>query len=417
MKIEDIKRLNYIYYSSFRKMVKFPHSLPVCYILFFARLFFFFFTRRYSYKKLKPVLFVGLTLNNRHALDPIKKKLDASSFTAWNNPHNDIPWARVYWKSMKYLPLFQKMYNSSSYDDKRLIRQFYFHFMVTVGFYEFYDQLLLSNPQLKLIVFANDHNLENRCLIELSKKYNIKTLYVQHASVTERFPPLDFTWSFLDGKESYDMYTKAGDVKGHVYLIGSPRFDAVVEEKKHRHSEFEVGIALNKQDDLNRAIDLCVFLRDKGVKNIIVRPHPAMKNFPFKQFLNLGIAVSSPLKESSFRFLSRISKLVANESSIHLDSALLDIPSTLYNFTENVILDWYSYIKNGLILECKNREEVFEFIKGDPHIPTSSVQYYCSSYNTELEGRIGEVVADFINLLMKGQEAKWYEKYSHKQVN
>ena len=128
----------------------------------------------------------------------ILDNLKIDGITIYGIPKMDLPYARCYLTSLRGLHLFQKLYSKSTKDDKLLMRQFFEDFMNTYGLYYTIDKILRENPQLKLIVLANDHITSCRCLIELAEKYGIKTLYVQHASITERFPPLHFSYSFLD---------------------------------------------------------------------------------------------------------------------------------------------------------------------------------------------------------------------------
>ncbi len=396
MTAEFIKDINYIYYSSYRDFVKSPHSLIVCYLFFFYRMLKSLIKWQFSYKELREILFVIPSINNKKSVRTIADNISSQYCSEWGNFAVDIPQSEIFLRSVSHLRLFHKLYRKSSDEDKRLIRQFFMQFMTTSGMYYTLKRILNANPQLKMIVLANDHVVISRCLIALATEMNIKTLYVQHASVTERFPPLHFSYSFLDGMESYEKYKTIGDIRGKVFLSGSPRFDELY-KYKNATKVFDVGIALNEFDSCDMVMELCKYLQLNISKRIAVRPHPRMgKLFNSQLFKDAGIEISDSTKESSFSFLSKVKFLIANESSIHLDSALIGVPSLLYNFSKEEVKDWYSYIKNGLITVCSTYDEVSNAIRNQHDCLQDKVRYYNAAYNTPYEGQVGKLVADFI---------------------
>lgn len=401
MSPNDIKRINYIYYSSFRTFVKSPHSLFVCYVLFILRTVVYVLLIKFKCKPLRDILVIAPSLNNKKAVKTIIDNLPLNNVSVWDKFGIDLPLARIYLNSIFHIKPFQDLYNMSPTEDRLLIRQFYTNFMSTSGIYVTFNKIFKKNPNLKLIILANDHITASRCLIELAEKTKIKTLYVQHASVTERFPPLNFDYSFLDGIESYEKYRGIDNVRGNVYITGSPRFD-VFQGLIGKGKIYDVGIAINMLDSVERVIELCQYLKQHYTSKIVVRPHPLMYEAQFDEslFLSLGIDISNPLQDFSHIFLSTIKVMVANESSIHLDAALMGVPSVLYNFGYQSIVDWYSYIKHGLITVCVSKEDLVEKLSAGYDLPVKAVRYYVASFHSQFEGKVGELIASFIKLVL-----------------
>jgi hypothetical protein len=267
------------------------------------------------------------------------------------------------------------------------------------------------------MVFANDHSMPNRCLITLATKYNIETIYTQHASVTERFPALDFTYSFLDGEESYLKYKNIGNIRGKIFLAGSPRFDKYAQYASNNKDDKKIGVALSDNDSVEKAIELCHFILSLGGYKIIIRPHPAM-TVDLKPLVDSmhGMEVSYPRNETSYEFISKVSLLIANESSIHLDACLLNVPSALFNFSEYSTNDWYSYIKNGLITVCNTYNDVEMAINQHrPVVDAHIVRYYNAAYQTAHFDNVGGLIATFIQCLLAGNEDKYISKYFTKK--
>ncbi len=401
---EDIKRLNYIKYTTYatQSSVRRPHPLWLCLIVFFCRLFYYIFRWRVGSVYFNEILVVGHTVNNQKSVNPILEHLPKDKCIIWNKYTRDVPYVQSYIISIIFLPVFFKLYFMSSKNERIIIKQHYMDFITTCGMYREFERLLIKNKQLKLIIFSNDHTLINRCLIELAELYGVKTLYVQHASVSEAFPPLRFDYAFLDGMESFMKYKSIGNMRGQVFLSGSPRFDAFhhyLNEKKI----YDIGIALNIMDNTHKVLEMCKYLKIHYSKRIIVRPHTGIFNSHFDKtpFINERIDISNPNTELSYQFLGKIKVLVANESGIHLDAALLHVPSLLYNFSDNKLLDWYSFIKNGLINYYSELENVVQALDNNFILPTDVVRYYVASFNLPIEGRVGEMIAGFIMYVIR----------------
>lgn len=401
MTIEDIKRLNYIKYTAFRDHVPDSHCILFQLLKSFVSNVILVFRRHERLSPLKELLFVVPTINNRKSIKTILEELPEDRYTIWGNGFSaGFPRLRMLTFFIKYLYLALWLYFKSSTEDRKLIRYFYNDFFYACAIYKVLEGILLNAPKLKMVILANDHALIQRVLIELTEKYHIKSLYVQHASVTTSFPPLRFDYSFLDGLESYEKYKFVGNMRGQVFLTGSPRFDAFHNYKK-REKRYDIGIALNALDSEDLALELCLFLKERYSDRIIVRPHPAMLEpsnplFHFEKFTVHGFEISNPQKDLSYVFLSEIKVMIANESSIHLDSALMGVPSLLYNFSNNNIMDWYSYLKIGLIKQCDTFDEVIKMLDSGYQVSVDLARYYAASFRTSHDGKVGEMIATFI---------------------
>lgn len=390
-----VDRLNYIKFSSCRELVHNPHSILRCYISFLLSTVKMIIKGKFKYGKLKKTLVLAPTLNNHKTVSTICDNLNANDYMLVNDFSKIFPWAIVYIHSLLYIFHFHRYYLKKSKDDRRLVRYFFFDYFMAIGLYSTTIKLLKNNPNLKLIVFANDHIVYNRCLIELAPKYGIKTLYTQHASVTEKFPPLTFSYSFLDGMESFEKYQKIGNINGKIFLTGSPRFDNIEDVNIKTEKEF-IGIALNDLDSKEMVYDLCQYILQECNKQVVLRPHPALEKDDWSKFEKLKVIMSYPTQESSFQFISRLTLLIANESGIHLDAALMRTPSLLYNFSENEIMDWYSYIKKGLIKHCRTKQEIKLSLEENLIVDLIKIKYYVASFSTPYEKRVGKLIASFI---------------------
>jgi len=136
----------------------------------------------------------------------------------------------------------------------------------------FYFAVLLKRVQPNLVLMSNDHNVPNRALLGVCRVLGIKTAYVQHASVSGRFPALRFDYAFLDGSVARSTYegceaNRCTDAslpdERHVFLAGvqkglraSVRGERIGIAVKHKNDIAAVRHALQQVSGVHRSIVL-----------------------------------------------------------------------------------------------------------------------------------------------------------------
>lgn len=414
----DLSRICCIYFNSANtSLVANPRNLFMCYLRFGGSVIKRIFRDGWRIKKCKSILFIQPTLNNKKTLYPIIKEFQNDDITVVQNFLSFLPWYKVVWHSLFYLNRFQRFYSSCEKEYKKVIRTNFNNFVTAYGTYVEVEHFFRKNAGLKVIVFANDHVMVNRCLIEQAIKYKVCTIYTQHASVTESFPPLSFSYSFLDGAESFEKYKHAGAILGEIILSGSSRFDYLNTKTKDVGTE-TIGIALNKLDDVEKVFEMCKFL-SKHIRNaIVVRPHPAIEfSSIWHRFEKCGYKISHPSQEGAFEFASKVKLVIANMSSVHLDCFLMRTPTLMYNFSDNQVSDAYEYLKNGLTTLCLSKEEVLRRIRDGVKMDDSKLRFYNAAFGTPYEGRVGVLIADFIKSRLKASEIDFLNSVFVKDTN
>jgi len=372
-------------------------SLFIIFFLYLGRIIYFSLSKSWKYSSVKSILFIAPSKNNQRSLEPIADALKNKDYTFCTSLHQILPYARVYWYSILWFPSFLKLYFSSSKEEKKMIRSQYSYFLSAPGIVKVASVFFNKNSHIKVTVFTNDHTSPIRSVIQAAKDCNIKTLYTQHASVTKMFPPLIFDYDFLDGKESFEKYLDCGTITGNVFLSGSPRFDYICNIRATERNS--VGIAFNMLDNVKKVYKTCSFLVANKY-SIEVRPHPRQKGVDWEPFKELGISISNPVTESSFDFLNRQRLIIAGSSSIHLDSALMRIPSIIYNWTNGSLIDSYGYTENNLVLCAQSEDELVNIMHNISLPPKEKVQYYVSSFGTSFQGKSSILIAGFIDALV-----------------
>lgn len=392
---------------------------------FFLRFFYYLFHSPLRYdkklKKANAVMVYGESTNNRNTLLPIIEKLDSDTLIDIHS-RNQYPKWKQYWYALPHFGKLIKEIRNSKEERKDIIRYFFAKFWVMYGCNKAAGELLdFYRPSI--LVMANDHLHFNRSLMREANLRGITTLYVQHAAVTDRFPALSFAYSLLDGEDSYGKYKMREETSGNIYLSGGIRFDAIKGLEKRKEEGMTVGVAINQIDEEAIVKNVCLQLKDTNVKGqpvkVVLRPHPQMELDAWKEWCDKnGVSFSVARTESSFQFLSRISVLVSDQSSIHLDAAMCHTPSVVYSFSSVEQEDFYSFVKNGLAVKASNIESLTSFIanSGEYGVPQNAVKYYNCSYGTSYEGNVATMMADLVKSIKGNNIEDFNKQYGFKLI-
>ncbi|PRY14426.1 hypothetical protein CLV24_104239 [Pontibacter ummariensis] len=270
-----------------------------------------------------------------------------------------------------------------------------------VGFYEVYHQKL---QQFKpaAIVFANDHNPDARAMLLAAKALGIKTAYVQHASVSTTFPPLQFDLSLLEGQDSLDKYIECGPITGEVKLIGMPKADAFVSARNRNRTIRTIGIGaslldlIEELEKLTRKLSNCL-----PEVRIIVRPHPRDKrDFTYLQSIAPTVSISDSSKEPTFEYLQHLDVMISSNSSVHLEAVLMNVWSIYYNFNSiEPLHDVYGYVAQGLVEAISTPEKLCDMLTArlqDKPDVFLRARYYNATVGTPYDGKSSELALQHI---------------------
>jgi len=293
----------------------------------------------------------------------------------------------------------------------------------------------LKTAQPGLVVLSNDHNLPNRCLRLAAEALGIKTLYMQHASVSDLFPPLEFDYALLDGKIALDNYTKCFEKKKStprvtrniaqckVFLSGQKKPVAFVSSQVAE--TLCIGIGVNTLDDFHCVLKVLELFVDERV-NCIVRTHPA-QSCMFLAALQSFITNKPSIKWSNARehslnnFFSKVSCLMAGNTSLHLEAALAGLPTFYFEMSDVVQLpDYYGYVKNGLSHPLEKEFTLQDLINGIENAHSNkrnqSIKQYSETYQTAWQDREGELAALVIKKIIIGETFEDVFQKNHSDI-
>lgn len=355
-----------------------------------------------DYKKIinKPCLLV-ISKNNKDVLSLIKQRNKDAVYITYEAYVTDkeeiVPLVHlsIWFRSYLYpwvLWNFYKRYGKKAFNYMDYIFK-------GVGQYEASVQFLKKyRPQY--IVFANDHTVFPRAFLLAAKSLEIPTIYIQHASVTPYFPPLDFDLNLLEGQATLDQYTANGAVRGEVKFVGMPKFDPYINCRNTSEKVKKIGVCSNMMDD-QKVVESFLSTLSQALPEVVLtfRPHPADPTI-FKIPKSIK---RSTKEEPVFDFLQNQDLIIAGNTSIHLEAVLLNVVSIYYEYTpfKADIRDMYRYCKNELAYPALDFDQLLAVIKKEQAQKNTAIykkaKYYNAVVGTEHEGKSGALAVQYIN--------------------
>lgn len=359
-----------------------------------------------NYDQLKGVPWLLITSkNNRDVLSLIKKEIPSAVYftyeAAVSEDDDIVPLLHfsVWLYSYRFLIVFR--YFKEKYG-KRVWSHIDYLFK-GVGQYEACLRFLKKNKP-SYIVFSNDHTIFPRALLIAAKELAIPTIYIQHASITPYFPPLDFDLNLLEGQATLDQYSLNGPVSGTTQFIGMPKFDPYIKYRNTSKKVTRIGVCSNKMDKTD---DVEAFLKDLQkafpTTTITFRPHPADTTI-FKIPKEVKLSTN---KELAFEFLQKQDLVIAGNTSIHLEAVLLNVVAIYYEYSpyQSDISDMYLYCKNNLAKNATNKDLLIKIIEAQIVEKETKIYeraaYYNAVVGSEYEGRSVALAVEHIHKYIK----------------
>jgi hypothetical protein len=358
------------------------------------------------------IVFFSISENNFLSLNPIYQQLNKDTVRFFGD--------RMYnKKTVIFLPtilaalfsifFFPKVvYNYLMIDsvEKRNFRRGINDIVLTYPFF-YITRLWFRIVKPKAIVIANDHVFSTRILVHWANKFNVPSVYIQHAAVTKEFPPLTVTHAFLEGEDSKEKYIQAGSDPSKIELIGIPKLDYLYKKINNSSTVKTIGVAGNGLESKRVVIDLLNFLHENFPHmKVIYRPH-RMQYFdaPYKDELSEILdsipketTISNPFDEKATDYLAKTDLLIAGDSSIHLEAVLLNVTS-VYFFKSGDYFDYYGFIQNKLIAYANDLEELKAIIKreeNDRKAVRQKAKRYCYTLGTEHDGKAADLAVKLL---------------------
>lgn len=351
-------------------------------------------------------VFFYSSLNEKRALENIASVAENSvTISSQIGEPNKINFLIPYLLATIYAPFVIYKYFTSSGYQKKSYSYAFDQYLFSCG-YIIYLRFILSKNRPLLTVISNDHSMLSRSFALVCLELKVPTAYIQHASVSDLFPKLIFDYAFLDGLDALDKYEKKGLGESVVFLSGIAKLDeAITTLKKQPMERNLISICPNTMDDLDAVLTVAKYIKEHTAQhfNVCLRPHPGDKRrFDMwrEKASSIGAMYSDPTIECSSELILKSAFLVAADSNILLEAALLKTSPICMSFTGE-ILDHYGFIRRGVVFYAEDSSALVNAImrltNGDDFY--RAAKYFSSTVETINEGASSNLIALTLNAI------------------
>jgi hypothetical protein len=224
-----------------------------------------------------------------------------------------------------------------------LLRQI---FMYVSAYYSFLLSFSIESQFLKGLILANDHSPIPVALSMVGAQLGLCRVYLQHAEVTEIFPPLDFEYSILRNRKSENIYRSIGEVSGKVNIL-CRRNDLLNKDEMLRRvtkvmKSARVIVGLYPSSVYNETClrkTVAALCANPSVNKVFLKPHPSLDLSHLASELKIDYCTQTPIE-------AHVS--VVGNSSVALDLAMNgNLVFQLFEL-DSVGEDYYGFDSEGL---------------------------------------------------------------------
>lgn len=345
--------------------------------------------------------------NQKRAFDTIKEHMHGCYYGGIHTDAVTGPSeAFAHYAALLFLPKIIKLYKKQNDRVRESFRYRFDEFWLTYGYY-IATRIWLHELKPSVVLISNDHIMRTRVTNLAARQEGIPTIYIQHASAADRFPPLSFDFALLEGMDAANKYNQAGSSPTKSFLIGIPRADSFLDNRNRNNQVHNLGICTNSLDPIDKVASICLAIKGRFPDlNLSLRPHPSeLWLFPGNQKIcyETDARFSNPLVEAPMQYLGSVDAIIACDCNIILEASLINVFPIYYDFAQKK-LDYYGFLKNGLVSYRSKDNELIAFVEQlvqkKPDI-RQKAKYYCNTLLTPLEGKSTSLAVNLIKQIIE----------------
>lgn len=205
---------------------------------------------------------------------------------------------------------------------------------------------------VKVVCVASDHSPVSQALLFLARIEGRRTCYIQHAPVSDYFPPLTQDLAILYDKASANAYDRAAKRHGIIsktrVILYSPFENSYC--RPHLTSErYVVGICLSFLPNLKVVDGILDDLKlNNFVSEVILRPHPRCKLDLMKHFKYEKVSTQAKGQNSS-DFFSSVDIVLVPNSGVSIEALHNGRPTFFTPGADDLPDDYYGFVAKGII--------------------------------------------------------------------
>lgn len=206
---------------------------------------------------------------------------------------------------------------------------------------------------LRVVCIASDHAPIVMGFLAAARQQGKATCYVQHAPVTEFFPPLAFDLSILYDRSSIEAYRKAAQrcdthfEEEKITLL--PPFNETFQSPEANTVSYQIGICLSYLPNMATLKKLIMSLSVRGdVVEIRLRRHPRCKQ-NWRAIEALPKVTLRPIGESASDFFSQTDIVLVPNSGVAIEALHCGRPTYFVPSADPFPDDYYGFVASKLL--------------------------------------------------------------------
>ncbi|MDA9282321.1 hypothetical protein N9P68_00235 [Pseudomonadales bacterium] len=295
-----------------------------------------------------------------------------------------------------FFPLLIIRFLISGAEHRNLYQFLSDHFLLVMG-WRIVQRDIFRTRNIKTVVYSNHISPASRSAIALAREYSDATvIYIEHTPILTYWPAVDADVYCLSGQFSLDnMMKRSNPSAKDIYLLGSPKNDAIKFRKKSSRKS-RLGLCVSTLDDLEIVRNLIhSILSHDSSTNLIVRPHPAYRDFEAQ--LNLvhpRLFIRKPIEETVQEYFGSIDRLVVNDSGIFFEGLLAGIEVFRVKLSRDSLNNYGVPQKFSATYDQSMDEAKNSILSADSaSLDREEVQFFFGNIGTSFEDNASEITA------------------------
>ncbi|MBX7460386.1 hypothetical protein [Qipengyuania huizhouensis] len=209
---------------------------------------------------------------------------------------------------------------------------------------------------IHLLCVASDHSPVAMALLFLARRMGVKTCYIQHAPVTESFPPLNYDLSLLYDQSSVAAYERSARARGvamdeNIEIL--PPYGEEFQHPKVKQPPYTVGICLSSIPQVERVTKLVDQIGSKpSVSGVLIRCHPRFRLEISRSQAGSSVSLQEQ-GQSLASFLDEVDIVLVPNSGVAMEALHRGRPTFFTDGMDELPSDYYGFVEEGVLPEFR----------------------------------------------------------------
>lgn len=215
--------------------------------------------------------------------------------------------------------------------------------------------LYSRNPlpsEVEVVCVASDHSPICQALLFLARREGRRTCYIQHAPISDHFPPLTHDLSILYDRASFLAYERAA-VRHRVTFTSSVVLLSPFEEEfclpKLEKKPYDIGVCLSFLPSLDAVSKLLVELsKSSSVRRVFLRPHPRC-HLDISSLFEIEKVERYIKGQVAAEFFNMVDIVLVPNSGVAIEALHSGRPTFFTPGVDGLPDDYYGFVADGVV--------------------------------------------------------------------